>query len=249
MEKLYKEYSYSSIPFYVFEECQSTNTALKEWASAHPDKTKAVFIAKAQSGGRGRLGKSFVSQRGGLYISFLIRSNSTCSDPLYTTTDTAVKLCQMLEELTNLSPKIKWVNDIYLSGKKLSGILTEGVYSPSGEIDFMIIGIGLNIKDISHIPEIADIATSLESECDGNLPTKEAIVKVLTDKIYNGEYALNKEYINRSLIVGKRLTVNDFNTTYTAVAQKIEDDLSLTVTKENGERVNLKSADVSIKIG
>ncbi len=248
MENAFKEYSYKNIPVLFYDSCDSTNTRAKELARETPNMKKCILIAKEQTGGRGRLGKSFVSKRGGLYISFILRDIPKKADLLSVTTDTAVKICYTLEELTDLSPKIKWVNDVYVNGKKLSGILTEGAFKPNGEIDFLVIGIGINIADISACAEIADIATSLEKECGGKPPRIEDLIKALTHHIYSGECDLSKEYICRSIIVGKSLTVNDFKSTYNATAIRIESDLSLTVQKENGEIVTLSSADVSIRI-
>jgi BirA family biotin operon repressor/biotin-[acetyl-CoA-carboxylase] ligase len=244
MENLKAIYEYNGIPLYHFENITSTNTALKEWAALNPTKKACVFLADEQSFGRGRLGKSFISNKGGIYISLLIRDKN--ANALTLTTDTAVKLCHALEELMPLDLKIKWVNDIYLNDKKLSGILTEGVYDTNGEIDAFIIGIGLNLADISHNPQISEIATSLAAA--GYTKSRKIIVKAIIDKIYDGRYGLSEEYVRRSMIVGKKLTVNDFNKTYLATALRIEKDLSLTVMLEDGSTKSLKSADVSIRL-
>ena len=123
----------------VFREVDSTNLRLKEAARAGMASAPCLLIADSQTAGRGRLGRTFVSPPGaGLYMSLL------CAPPAGTgsggvTILAAVAVCRAIEELTGLSPKIKWVNDLFLGGKKVCGILAEGLEAG------VILGIGVNL--------------------------------------------------------------------------------------------------------
>ena len=110
----------------VYDCVDSTNTLLKKQADEGAPHGR-VIIAREQTGGRGRMGRSFHSPRGtGLYISILLRPEMPPESVLLVTPMTAVAVCQALDSAQCPTPRIKWVNDIYVGGKKLAGILTEG---------------------------------------------------------------------------------------------------------------------------
>ena len=108
----------------VIPECPSTNSLLKSQAPEIP--TDAVLIAESQSDGRGRLGRSFYSPPGsGLYMSVLTRPDLENADLPLLTPAAAVAVCGAIEAVANVPASIKWVNDVYVGGKKVCGILTE----------------------------------------------------------------------------------------------------------------------------
>ena len=111
-------------PVYRFDRLDSTNTRLKALAreGAAPG---TVLLAREQSGGRGRLGRSFASPPGGLYLSMLLRPACPPERCLSLTPLAAVAARRAVLDCTGLSPEIKWPNDLLLGGKKLCGILTE----------------------------------------------------------------------------------------------------------------------------
>ena len=142
------ESSVSDIPVFCSDSTESTNLDAKKYAEEHPETPCALFIADSQTAGRGRLGRSFLSQGGvGLYFSLLLRGVGEAMDALSLTTYSAVALCRALRRVSDIEPKIKWVNDIYVGEKKLAGILTEGrlCTEESGKLDYAIIGIGVNV--------------------------------------------------------------------------------------------------------
>ena len=103
-----------------FKVLDSTNTYLKALAE-NGEKEGVVVVADKQTSGRGRRGKSFFSPDGtGLYMSILLRPDKEINDPTYITTATAVALRRAIKKVYNKSTLIKWVNDIYLDGKKLA---------------------------------------------------------------------------------------------------------------------------------
>ena len=106
---------------------------------------RSLIVAETQTAGRGRLGRSFFSSTGtGLYFSMIFSNHKMRSPSLYTAL-AAVAVCRSLESVYGVEPMIKWVNDIFLNGKKVSGILCEGIVNASGVIEYVVVGIGVNI--------------------------------------------------------------------------------------------------------
>ena len=146
-----------------FDSIPSTNDFLKKLArEGAPHGT--VIIADHQTGGHGRMGRSFQSPAGmGVYMSILLRPNCPATELMHLTCAAAVAMCDAVHRATGLRPGIKWTNDLVFQKKKLGGILTELGFSSKGTVDFAIIGIGINcnqtVSDFS--PEIQDIAASL----------------------------------------------------------------------------------------
>ena len=112
----------------------STNTLLKQIAE-HGGAEGMVLIAHQQTQGKGRLGRAFFSPKGtGLYLSVLLRPRFSAEEALSITTAAAVAAAQAIDAVTGEHAQIKWVNDVYLRGRKVCGILTEAarILSPAG---------------------------------------------------------------------------------------------------------------------
>lgn len=120
------------------ETVDSTSLRLKEAARAGLIAPPCLLLASGQTAGRGRLGRAFVSPPGtGLYMSMLLTPPDGNAGRV--TVTAAVAVCRAIEETTGLRPKIKWVNDLFLRGKKVCGILAEGVGSN------VVVGVGVNL--------------------------------------------------------------------------------------------------------
>lgn len=149
--------------FHWLEETVSTNDDLKVLARrGAPHGT--VLIADRQSGGHGRMGRSFHSPGGmGIYFSILLRPQCSPTELMHLTCATAVAMCDALEKAAGIRPGIKWTNDLVCKKRKLGGILTELGLSASGTVDYVIIGIGINCcqKEEDFVPEIREIAGSV----------------------------------------------------------------------------------------
>ena len=131
---------WAHIPLRLLSETDSTNLRLKEWYRAGQITPPYLLTADSQTAGRGRLGRSFLSPPGtGLYMSLLAAPPEGTDCGLITIL-AAVAVCRAIEETTTLQPKIKWVNDLFVRGKKVCGILAEGLSGP------VIIGIGVNLR-------------------------------------------------------------------------------------------------------
>ena len=114
-EDIFKKLSSFGLELQIFDILESTNKTAKELSF---EKEQALVIAKEQTGGRGRLGRSFYSPEGGAYFSLLLRPELSPQKTLNITTAAAVAVCRAIEKLSNKNPQIKWVNDIYVNDKK-----------------------------------------------------------------------------------------------------------------------------------
>jgi BirA family biotin operon repressor/biotin-[acetyl-CoA-carboxylase] ligase len=231
-----------------YELTDSTNTRAKEYARANPDqKDPVVFIADGQTGGRGRLGRSFVSNSGaGIYISILSYPDGEDYNVARTTAGAAVALAKATEELCDCNIGIKWVNDLYLGSKKLAGILTEGEVNSDGKMAFQVVGMGINVYKNAISDEISDIATSLEGE--KIIPPNRSVLAAHIIKNHLAEDSgFYEEYRARSVVVGREVTVVKLNKSYPACVLDINRDFSLKIKTDRGIE-DLFTGEVSLKI-
>ena len=240
----------------VFSSVTSTNTILKEMAEQGA-KEGTVIIAEEQTVGRGRTGKQFYSPKGtGIYISFLLRPDIPAEESLFLTTSAAVATARAIEDVSDKRALIKWVNDIYLEDKKTCGILTEGAFNvETGKLDYAIVGIGINvcIPDGGFPDNIKDIATAIFDKQTDSINKRSILIANLLD--YFMEYYKDfksksyvKEYIERSMIIGKTITVIEGSKTSVAKAIDIDKNCRLKVQFEDGTTKWLSSGEVSTKI-
>ena len=127
-----------------FDSIESTNTHARELArqgAAHG----TVLIADHQTGGRGRLGRSFHSPAGsGVYMSVILRPNCNPQEIMHLTCAAAVAMCDAVETAAGFRPGIKWTNDLVCGHRKIAGVLTELGFDSHGNVDFAVVGIGIN---------------------------------------------------------------------------------------------------------
>ena len=233
----------------VFKTIDSTSTeakrALNEGLSA-----EAVFASESQTAGRGRRGKSFYSPSGsGLYFSCVLYPNASLSDSAALTSAAAVAVCKAIEHTTDTKPQIKWVNDIFIDGKKVCGILTEAVSDfESQSVQAVIIGIGINLTTDDFPEELGGIAASLGCKPDRCRLIAEIFknIKELCEKLPDQNFM--NDYRARSLVLGKRITFTRNGIFYTATAESIDDNGELSVIAENGEKMLLNSGEISVKL-
>ena len=160
----------SGYKFFEYDEIDSTNLEAKRYAASNSEPLQEipVFIAKSQTGGRGRLGRSFFSpEETGLYMSILLPINENLIETDLITPACGVAVCRTIEELSKQEPKIKWVNDIYCRGRKVVGILTEGgLKAGTDQLSYAVLGIGINLwEPTGGFPEeIKKIAGSVLTE-------------------------------------------------------------------------------------
>ncbi len=239
---------FKKIRLFSYGTVDSTNSLAKRYAAENS--ADAVFVARGQTAGRGRLGRSFSSELGcGLYMSILIHPKGCAANSLKLTALAGVAVCRAIEKNTALSPQIKWVNDIQLGGKKVAGILAEGELDAGGKLKYAVIGIGLNLykRDFG---TLSDIAASLE-DFGVTPPAPERILRDIVGEFFavcsREELSRELEYYRRhSSVIGRSVTVYKGGGSYPARAVDITGNFELIVTDGRGESV-LSSAEVSVR--
>ena len=253
VEKTKKELKENIPEIIYYRETDSTNQRAKEYAKVFRERRESVvFIADSQTAGRGRLGRRFHSADGaGLYITFLLYPDMDAASAIYFTPYAAVKLSEAVEETAGLFPRIKWVNDLYINGKKLAGILVESQTREDGKIDYLICGLGINVYKTTFPQEISDVAISIEEVANKRI-SRETIASTLIEKILSdlGEMASKKnhdEYERRLTTIGKDVTVIKPTEKYDARVKKLNPDYSLTLSLPDGSEEILFTGEVGIK--
>ncbi len=237
----------------IFDELDSTNNYLKKLGS-QGEKENQLVIALSQTGGRGRMGRSFYSPNGtGIYFSLLLHPEYTIEKSLFLTVMAAVSVAETVMEYNKNDVKIKWVNDIYIDDKKVCGILTEGAINSNKMLQYAVVGIGINVvAPHNGFPDdIKDIATAIfPGNTEDNI--KEKIVADVVNRfftMFNGE---DKDYIKRykeySYLTGKEINIISGDNTRPATVIDITDDCHLLVKNENGELEEISSGDVSVRL-
>ena len=233
----------------VCNETASTNDDCKLLAEKGKS---AVIIAKSQTLGRGRLNRKFFSELGGAYFSVLLTPNLPISSGVNITTYTAVVVARAIEKFSGLKVDIKWVNDLFVNGKKICGILTEASCDfEQNKLKYAVVGIGVNLDNASFDKSIENIATSVYNECGVKINKSDFIAEIVKNlllcenEILSGNYL--KEYKDRLFILGKTVTVYSGNESYDAVPIDITNTGALVVSK-NGEIITVSSGEVSVKL-
>ena len=233
------------ICFDYYDKVTSTNEIAKNQIDIGAEEG-LVVLAWEQTNGRGRLGKTFHSPRGGIYLTLVLNSNE---DSLKITSKAAVALVRAIKDVTDKDVKIKWVNDIIYNEKKVAGILAE-VYK-----DKIILGVGINytIKNDSFPEDIKDIAISLYNgnyKCDTDpLDLVNAFIKNMIYLIENKADDYIKEYIEKNIVIAKKVDIYKLgNKISTGEAVSIDNNCFLHVIEKNGNEVVLSSGEISVKI-
>lgn len=236
----------------VLSAVDSTNNYLKRKASQTP--SWHAVIASEQTAGRGRMGRTFESPAGtGVYLSVLLRPALPAQQAVRLTTAAAVAACLAIEECTDSLASIKWVNDVYVNGKKTCGILTEAsIDLESGGLDWAVMGIGLNVYEPEggFPAEIRNIAGAITEKHSRDLRCRIA-ASFLRHYYDIAETRQLKgypdEYIRRSFVIGKCINVLRSGTSRPAKALSIDEECRLLVEYEDGTQEALSSGEVSIR--
>lgn len=214
-----------------------------------------LVVADTQTHGKGRMGRVFSSPSGtGIYMSFILRPKTSLETAQLITSCVAVAISKAIDTLCNCSSKIKWVNDIFLNDKKISGTLTEGAINfENGSFEYAIVGIGINVRSVKNIfdGELSSIATSIEDETGLKISRSRLIAEVFNNIYLQlqsiDEKSFIKEYKKRSLIVGKDVIVSENGQEVFAKAIGIDKTAGLIVQFEDGSTKVLNSGEARIR--
>jgi BirA family biotin operon repressor/biotin-[acetyl-CoA-carboxylase] ligase len=243
-----------SLTLRVFDTVTSTNLVLRDLAAqGAPEGT--VIIAARQTGGRGRKGRTFFSpEYTGVYVSLLLKPKIAPDDATLITTTAAVAVCEAVESLSDQKAEIKWVNDVFVDGKKICGILTEGsIDMESGQFEYAVVGTGINVYTPSggFPAELEQIAGSVFSA-----PVPDAKNRMIAAYLnrflalyrdLGGEETIT-EYRRRSFVLGKPITVIAADRQTPARALDVDKKCHLIVEYADGRHETLSSGEISVKL-
>lgn len=240
----------------VLPEVSSTNTVMKrEYAASKPE--GFALLALKQTTGRGRLGRTFVSPDGGMYLTVLLRPALPLDKLHFLTIAAAVAVCRAIEETCGFLPSIKWVNDVLHQGKKLCGILTEAsIVGETGELDYVVVGIGINLRfDAEVPPELSSIIGSLSDFC-AHVPRRAELTaavlahfEALYLPLQAGDPApLVAAYRALLCCIGKPILVVENGASAPAICNDINEQGHLLVTMEGGLPRELQTGEISIRL-
>lgn len=249
--KEYKTNPLQPIRVVELEETDSTNRVAKELAAeGAPEGT--LVVAKRQSGGRGRLGRSFFSPEGGIYMSMVLRPAILAEKAILITSCAAVAVARAIESICKESAGIKWVNDIFIKNKKVCGILAEGELLPGTDrFSYVVLGIGINVKRQAVPEELKGIVGCLEEYIDHTILNEELITAVwreffsFYDTLSTAVYM--EEYKARSVLLGKEVTVYTADGEYKAVVTDIDKEGRLGIKRGDTEEY-LCSGEISVRL-
>ena len=230
----------------VFDVLDSTNTEAKRRAV-----DGAVILADRQTAGRGRLGRSFFSPaESGVYFTMLLRPEIPMEQAVLATTAASVAARRAVEKVTGRQPQIKWVNDLYLDGKKICGILTEAVSDfETGAVEAVVVGIGINCNTVFP-EELQEKAGSVLQGSGGAVRNR--LAAELVNQVSGLEQMIRQrtfleEYRSRSMVIGKEITVlQEPGSRY--FAEGIGQSGELILRDEAGNEKILSTGEVSIRL-
>lgn len=230
----------------------STNDRAKELAAGGA--RKMCVIADRQEGGKGRMGRSFFSPSGaGLYLTVILHPAIRGEDCALLTTYAAVAVAEAIEELTGAKAAIKWVNDVYLGGKKICGILTEAsVDFETGGFAYAVVGIGINVRKTALPEELQPIVTDLETET-GVIVDRNRLAAALLRRFADVDAVLREgtyltSYSERCFVLGQDVLVTRGAQQFSARAVAINNRGELLVDDGSGVLRALNSGEVSVKV-
>ena len=240
----------SIFTFEVLDSVSSTNVLMHEKTNNNEGYT---IVSKEQTQGVGRLNRSFFSPKNtGVYFSLLLKPDLEASETINITTMAAVAVCKAIEETSNKKPKIKWVNDIYVDGKKVCGILTQGSFSmENSKTEYVILGIGINLyaPEGGFPKEIEGIAGALFSGKEDNIKNK--LVARVLNHFWSMYTTMNQKeisdlYKKYSFVVGKKIKVLSPDVPMNATVLDINEKCNLIVQFDDGTIDALSSGEISI---
>ena len=235
-----------------FDTVDSTSSAARRYA-IDGIKAPALFVADSQSQGRGRLGRSFYSPATtGIYETLLLDVTGDSATSLsLVTSAVAVAVSNAILDITTIDCQIKWVNDIYVGGKKACGILAESFFADNRQM--LAVGVGVNLGTESFPTELEGIATSLCTDFSESLRASlcckiGANIFDIYDQIKSGERSFMDEYRHRSAVLGKQITFTQNGVTQSGIATEINDEGHLSVTLDDNSRVLLSSGEITVRL-
>lgn len=239
-----------------FDTIDSTNTRAKELAQQGASHG-TILIANQQTGGRGRLGRSFLSPKNaGIYLSIILRPDCMPGDLMHLTCAVGVAMCDAIARSAGFRPSIKWTNDLVYGQKKLGGILTElGLESDSCKVSYAVVGIGINCcqsaRDFD--PSIQDMAASLSMIAQHPID-RAAIAAGMIDALWKmdrclltAQASIMDRYRSDCMTIGQYISIHRGDTVRHGKAVSVDNQGALIVEFSDGHQESITSGEVSVR--
>ena len=210
-----------------------------------------VILAGEQTGGRGRMGRTWISPAG-MSISFSVILHPAIPQLAQMNMVASLAVCRGIKNVTGLEPRIKWPNDILIRGKKVSGILIENEFEGE-QLVAAIIGVGINVNlDPGAFSEISEIATSLSSETGRSISSSDTLYSVLDalEEIYadlrNGK-DVYEQWLPLVETIGKTVQVRYGETILQGVAESVDPEGRLVLREPDGKHWHMVAGEVTFQ--
>ena len=240
---------------HLLPETASTNTLAMEMASQGAAEG-TVVVAELQTGGKGRLGRKWISPKGNLYLSVILRPNIPMHKAPIITLMGAVAITSAIRNLCNVPAAIKWPNDILVANRKVSGLLTE-MSAEQDQIRHLVLGIGVdvNMEQDSLPPDLRPLVTTLAAEAGKKINRTELLREILRQldcwyqAFLNNTADVLREWEKLNMTIGNRIAVSGAGETLEGLAQGIDEEGRLIVLRDDGATRHVAAGDVSILKG
>ncbi len=237
----------------ILDEIDSTNEEAKR-RIANGANADFVLVARMQTAGKGRKGRSFYSPLDtGIYLTYTHFAEESIEASLKTTVATSVIVKNAIKETTGLNCGIKWVNDLYLNGKKVCGILCECILKNTYENDknALIVGIGINLTTSYYPEDISDKAGSIIANNDMSKDIRNDIVSYIINGLVlffsDKDYNYIDDYRNSSIVLGKRVELSDASGIYAkGIVKDILDNGELLLLDDYNQENVIGSGEISL---
>ncbi len=236
----------------ILDVVDSTNEEIKRRA-ANNAQSGLIVAAEKQTCGKGRLGRSWSSESGGLYFSLLLRPELPPSDISGITLAAGYAVCLAVREYTGIDARIKWPNDVIVGNKKICGILTE-MTAQTDRVDHVAIGIGINVNHEAFPEDINKKASSLYIESGKRIDRNkflrcviQKLDKVLSSFLVSLSADDMSQFRELCATIGKRVSVKRNNCTINAAARDITPAGELIIVDDNGKEFIINSGEVTVQ--
>ncbi|MFR4008176.1 MAG: biotin--[acetyl-CoA-carboxylase] ligase [Christensenellales bacterium] len=237
-----------------FDSVDSTNEVAKRLA-AKGETNKTVVVSEEQTAGKGRLNRDWVSKKGAnLMFSILLRPDFRPQDASKVPIIAAVAVAQSLRNFAKLDAKVKWPNDVLVDGKKLCGIRCE-MASDFDRIEYLVVGIGVNVNQVVFPRDIAEKATSVRGETNRTISRPQLLLSILTDffDVYTKTFEEGKfddvivDYTKMSILFQEMVTVHAGDRETHGKCIGFDRDGCLVMQNEQNRRIRVIAGDVSVR--
>ena len=242
------------LPVKYYDKIDSTNNQVRRLAEEGAEEGLLV-VAECQEAGKGRRGRVWKSPAGsGIWMSFLLKPQVGPEHASMLTLVAAMAVASGIQDITGMETKIKWQNDLVLSGKKICGILTE-MSTDLDSIRYIIVGIGINVNTPDFPEDIAATATSLYLESGKSWKRSELIAAIMKRMEQYYEIflktadlsGLKEEYESKLANLGRQVKVLAPKQEYCGICRGITDGGELLVEREDGSISQVMSGEVSVR--